>query len=381
MCTYDAIPVHGELVNKNSYCRHLSALGLMSGTSLDGIDIALLSTGGDKVSKFGPTNTVPYSNSLRQQICATLGGSGDIASAEARLTEAHIIAVIDFLSQHNMTSDEIDLIGFHGHTIIHQHLHGKTWQIGDGQHLANQLSIDVIADFRVADMELGGEGAPLAPVFHRAMARNLSKPLCILNIGGVANLTWISTNEMVAFDTGPGNALIDDWMLRHTGHGMDRNGALAATGKIQRIPLKVLLSDLYFDRPAPKSLDRNYFSERATRALAKTNPADGAATLTAFTAQTTSAALKFLPEMPNQLLVCGGGRKNATLMETLQAELKIPVMPVESVGWDGDAMEAQLFAFLAVRSRYGLPISFPTTTGVNRPATGGRLFRAASERT
>jgi len=353
----------------------------MSGTSLDGIDIALLTTDGEKISNFGPTNTVPYSNSLREQIRATLGGIGNVTAAEARLTTAHIIAVRDFLSQHSITSDEVDLIGFHGHTIIHEPLHGKTWQIGEGQRLANELSIDVIADFRAADMELGGEGAPLAPVFHRAIAQNLTTPLCILNIGGVANLTWISAEEMVAFDTGPGNALIDDWMRQHTGQGMDHNGTLAATGQIQGVALKALLSDVYFDRPAPKSLDRNYFSERATRALVKTSPADGAATLTAFTAQATSTALKFLPQLPTQFLVCGGGRKNATLMQTLRAELKTPVMSVESVGWNGDALEAQLFAFLAVRSRYGLPISFPTTTGVSTPTTGGRLFPVAQKKT
>jgi len=367
-------------VNENSHFTPISALGLMSGTSLDGIDIAFLTTDGEKVTNFGPTSTVPYSNSLREQIRATLGGGGDVTAAEAQLTTSHIIAARDFLSQHSIKSDEVDLIGFHGHTIMHDPLHGKTWQIGDGQRLANELSIDVVADFRVADMAHGGEGAPLAPVFHRAMAKNLSTPLCILNIGGVANLTWISAEEMVAFDTGPGNALIDDWMRQHTEQEMDLKGALAATGQIEENALKILLRDVYFDRAVPKSLDRNYFSEHAIRALAKTSPADGAATLTAFTAQATRTALKFLPELPSQVLVCGGGRKNATLMKTLQAELKIPVMPVESVGWNGDAMEAQLFAFLAVRSRYGLPISFPTTTGVSTPTTGGRLFQVAQQR-
>ena len=364
-------------MKENSKFEPLCALGLMSGTSLDGIDIALLVTNGEAVSKFGPTGTMPYSTSLREKIRSTLGGIGDVAGAEEQVTEAHISAVKDFLTQHSINSAEIDLIGFHGHTILHSPLHGKTWQIGNGKRLAQELSIDVIADFRGADIASGGEGAPLAPIFHKALAQNLDLPLCILNIGGVANLTWISEEEaMVAFDTGPGNALIDDWMLQHTGKTMDVNGTLAATGRIDKTALKELLTDPYFGRPAPKSLDRNHFSERATRVLARTNAADHAATLTAFTAQAVLLGLRNLPQPPLQFLVSGGGRKNNTLMKHLQTELKTPVNSVESVGWCGDAMEAQLLAFLSVRSRYGLPISFPTTTGVTTPITGGRFFRA-----
>ena len=364
-------------MKENSKFEPLCALGLMSGTSLDGIDIALLVTNGEAVSKFGPTGTMPYSTSLREKIRSTLGGIGDVAGAEEQVTEAHISAVKDFLTQHSINSAEIDLIGFHGHTILHSPLYGKTWQIGDGKRLAQELSIDVIADFRGADIASGGEGAPLAPIFHKALAQNLDLPLCILNIGGVANLTWISEEEaMVAFDTGPGNALIDDWMLQHTGKTMDVNGTLAATGRIDKTALKELLTDPYFRRPAPKSLDRNHFSERATRVLTRTNAADHVATLTAFTAQAVLLGLRNLPQPPLQFLVSGGGRKNNTLMKHLQTELKTPVNSVESVGWCGDAMEAQLLAFLSVRSRYGLPISFPTTTGVTTPITGGRFFRA-----
>ena len=278
---------------------------------------------------------------------------------------------------HNINSAEIDLIGFHGHTILHSPLYGKTWQIGDGKRLAQELSIDVITDFRGADIASGGEGAPLAPIFHKALAQNLDLPLCILNIGGVANLTWISGDEMVAFDTGPGNALVDDWMLQHTGQEMDAGGTLAATGKIDEMALKELLSDPYFSRPTPKSLDRDHFSDHATTLLAKKTPADGAATLTAFTARAVRLALQEFPKPPRQFLVGGGGRKNDTLMQILHMELGTQVKSVENVGWSGDAMEAQLFAFLAVRSRYRLPLSFPTTTGVASPRTGGRLFRAA----
>jgi len=355
----------------------LCAIGLMSGTSLDGIDIAVLTTNGETVSKFGPTATAPYSRKLREKVRNTLGGIGDTSGAEALVTEAHIVAVRTFLKEHGLNAPEIDLIGFHGHTILHRPLIGKTWQIGDGKRLAQELSIDVVADFREADMEGGGEGAPLAPIFHQSLAHALEHPLCILNIGGVANVTWINQEEMVAFDTGPGNALVDDWMLQHTGQEMDAGGTLAATGKIDEMALKELLSDPYFSRPTPKSLDRDYFSEHAATLLAKKSSADGAATLTAFTARAVRLALQEFPKPPRQFLVCGGGRKNDTLMQILHMELGTQVKSVENVGWRGDAMEAQLFAFLAVRSRYRLPFSFPTTTGVASPRTGGRLFRAA----
>lgn len=354
----------------------LCAIGLMSGTSLDGIDIAVLTTNGETVSKFGPTATAPYSRKLREKVRSTLGGIGDTSGAEALVTEAHIVAVRTFLKEHGLNAPEIDLIGFHGHTILHRPLIGKTWQIGDGKRLAQELSIDVVNDFRGADMEGGGEGAPLAPIFHQSLAHALEHPLCILNIGGVANVTWINQEEMVAFDTGPGNALVDDWMLQHTGQEMDAGGTLAATGKIDQMALKELLSDPYFSRPTPKSLDRDHFSKHAATLLAKKTPADGAATLTAFTARAVRLALQEFPKPPRQFLVCGGGRKNDTLMQTLHRELGTQVKSVENVGWRGDAMEAQLFAFLAVRSRYRLPLSFPTTTGVASPRTGGRLLRA-----
>ena len=355
----------------------LCAIGLMSGTSLDGIDIAVLTTNGEIVSKFGPAATVPYNRKLREKVRSTLGGVGDTSGAEALVTEAHIVAVRTFLTEHGLNAPEIDLIGLHGHTILHRPLIGKTWQIGDGKRLAQELSIDVVADFRGADVEGGGEGAPLAPIFHQSLAHALEHPLCVLNIGGVANVTWINRKEMVAFDTGPGNALIDDWMRQHTGQEMDARGMLAATGQIDEMAVKELLSDPYFSRSAPKSLDRNHFSERAATLLAKKTPADGAATLTTFTARAVRLALQEFPKPPRQFLVCGGGRKNDTLMQTLHMELNTQVKSVESVGWRGDAMEAQLMAFLAVRSRYRLPLSFPTTTGVASPTTGGRLFRAA----
>ena len=360
----------------NTQHTSLYALGLMSGTSLDGIDLALITTDGESVSWFGPTDTIPYSSNVREKVRATLGGVGDTATAELLLTKAHIVAARNFLNIHKLLPSDIDLIGFHGHTIMHTPSNRKTWQIGDGKHLAKELETDVVADFRSADVSKGGEGAPLAPVFHRALAKDLAQPVCVLNVGGVANLTWICGASMIAFDTGPGNALIDDWIRTHTGRPMDFNGTLAAAGQVSMQALSHLLKDPYFEKPAPKSLDRNHFSRHATDLLENISLADGASTLTTFTAESIKRALEIVPRAPKQILVCGGGRKNNTLMVTLQNKVAMPVNPVETVGWSGDAMEAQLVAFLAARSFYQLPLSFPTTTGVSAPTTGGRFFSA-----
>ena len=349
-------------------------MGLMSGTSLDGIDIAVIRTDGEDVTWFGPTDTIAYKKDTREKVRATLGGIGDTLSAEKSLTEAHIVAVRNFLNKSRFPLNDINLIGFHGHTILHSPNNSKTWQIGDAKLMAKELATVVIADFRSTDVSKGGEGAPLAPVFHRSLARNLEHPICVLNIGGVANLTWINGNEILAFDTGPGNALIDDLVHKHTGCSMDFDGLFARKGKVNRQALQSLLKDPYFKRSAPKSLDRNHFSKVAVQVLASSNFYDSAATLTAFTAEAIENGLRIFPHIPKQILVCGGGRKNQTLMQTLQKKSSIPLRAVEKVGWSGDDMEAQLIAFLAVRSFYGLPISFPTTTGVPSPTTGGSTF-------
>jgi anhydro-N-acetylmuramic acid kinase len=353
----------------------LRAIGLMSGTSLDGIDAALITTDGEKIEATGQALTLPYEHELRERLRHVLGRDKDDAETQeiARdLGLAHAVAVNELLSRASRAAKDIDVVGFHGHTILHRPETRLTRQIGDAQLLADRTGIPVVADFRSADVAAGGEGAPLAPLFHAALAKPLRKPLAVLNLGGVGNVTWIGADgTILAFDTGPGNALIDDWMRHHTKRAYDEDGKFAARGTADADAVAALLSHPYFDRKPPKSLDRDAFGEEALDDIA---PEDGAATLTAFTAAAVAKARTFFPKPVERWLVCGGGRHNATLMDILREALDAPVDPVEAVGWNGDALEAQAFGFLAVRSLYGLPLSLPTTTGVPKPLTGGRLF-------
>lgn len=351
----------------------LRTIGLMSGTSLDGVDAAWLETDGERIGRFGPTLTLPYDDRLRTNLRRILDHAPSLAPddrrlkyAVARLTEYHIKAV-------QALDVPADLIGFHGQTILHQPDRRRTWQVGDAAELAWRAGIRVAHDFRSADVAAGGQGAPLVPVYHAALARDLPKPLAVLNIGGVANVTWIGADgTLLAFDTGPGNGPLDDWVTRHTGRAFDRDGALARAGRVDSAVLGRLLAHPYFARPAPKSLDRLEFAQTlAASGLDGLSPADGAATLVAFTAGAVAAAR--FPDPPVRWLVCGGGRRNAAMMATLRAGLGVPVEPVERVGWDGDALEAQCFGFLAARVAAGLPLSFPGTTGVDRPMTGGAI--------
>jgi anhydro-N-acetylmuramic acid kinase len=353
-------------------------IGLMSGTSLDGVDAAWLETDGETVTAFGPSLTIPYDPALRSDLRAILDlapgmaqGDARLSSAEARLTEYHIQAV-------KALERPADLIGFHGQTILHQPDRRRTWQIGDPARLARETGVTVAYDFRSADVAAGGEGAPLAPALHAALSRDLERPLAVLNIGGVANVTWIGDSggggdaAMLAFDTGPGNGPLDDWVTRHTGQAFDRDGVLARSGKVDTTVLGRLLSHPYFVRPAPKSLDRLDFSRSlAASGLDALALADGAATLVAFTAASIAAAT--FPTQPRRWLVTGGGRHNPAIMLALRAALGVPVEPVETVGWNGDVLEAQCFGFLAARVTRGLPLSFPGTTGVPAPTRGGQI--------
>jgi anhydro-N-acetylmuramic acid kinase len=343
----------------------------MSGTSLDGIDVAMIETDGGERVLPGPSLTIPYSAAFRERLRSVLGGVGPVAEVEDELTRLHAKAVGEFLRCHPATP--LDLVGFHGHTILHRPADRRTWQLGDGALLARLLGLDVIADFRSADVAAGGEGAPLAPLFHAALAAGLPKPLAVLNIGGVANVSWIGASaEVLAFDTGPGNALIDDWVRRHTGAAADLDGALARAGRASAAHVARYLVDPYFARRPPKSLDRDDFHGFAPEGLSL---ADGAATLTEMTAAGVAAAARHFPAPAREWLICGGGRHNRALIAALETRLRAPVRPVEAVGWDGDALEAQAFAYLAVRSLHGLPLSLPSTTGVAHPTCGGRLFR------
>ena len=342
----------------------------MSGTSLDGIDLAMIETDGEERVVPGPSLTISYQAGFRERLRSVLGGVGPVAEVEQELTGLHAAAVKQFLGSHPGT--DIDIVGFPGHTILHRPAERRTWQLGDGALLAQLLRIDVVADFRTADVVAGGQGAPLAPLFHAAVTATLPKPLAIVNIGGVANVTWIGEGaEILAFDTGPGNALIDDWMRQHTGAGADIGGTAARAGHPSAAHVVRFLAASFFERPPPKSLDRDDFREVVPKDLSFE---DGAATLTEMTAAAVAAAVHYFPRPSRRWLVCGGGRCNPVLMEALGRRLGTTVCPVEAVGWDGDAVEAQAFAYLAVRSVRGLPTSLPSTTGVPWPISGGRLF-------
>jgi anhydro-N-acetylmuramic acid kinase len=353
------------------------ALGLMSGTSCDGIDAALLRTDGRRQVIVGPALTEPYPEDFRRQLRGVLGGQGPVAEVAMELTRRHAEAVLRLLNEAGVEPSAVRVLGFHGQTILHEPDKGRTWQIGDGALLARLTGIDTVSDFRSTDVAAGGQGAPFVPLYHQALAGSLERPLAVLNIGGVANVTYIGDDDdtLLAFDTGPGNALIDDWALRHTGRAVDEGGRLAAAGRIDAKALAALLAHPYFELPGPKSLDRDAFDPGI---LAGLDPADGAATLVAFSAAAVVRACALLPERPGRWLVTGGGRHNPTMMAALRGALDVPVEPVERAGWDGDAMEAQAFGYLAVRSLAGLPLSLPGTTGVPRPMTGGRFDRAAA---
>lgn len=355
------------------------AVGLMSGTSLDGIDAALIETDGAGHIRPVAFRSDPYSVQAREQLreAAALALSFErprpspaILAAEDMLTRRHILAVRQLLTAADVPAERIDVIGFHGQTIAHRPDRGWTWQIGDGAAMAAALGVRVVNDLRSADVAAGGQGAPLLPVYHRALTAGMEGPVAVLNLGGVGNITWLGAGEtdVIAFDTGPGNGLIDDWMLAETGSPYDAHGAFAARGTVDRTVFDTMLDNDWFDAPPPKSLDRADFTIQPARGL---SAADGAATLTAFTAGTVALALRHLPQRPKRLIVAGGGRLNPTLMRMLAGATGIAVEPIEALGWNGDATEAEGFAYMAVRALKGEPISFPGTTGVPAPMTGG----------
>jgi anhydro-N-acetylmuramic acid kinase len=369
----------------------LNAIGLMSGTSLDGVDAAILRTDGVRVIEPGPSSFLPYSRDLkifiRRAIKAALEGreaAADIGKAAAEVTNAHVEAVAMLLDKAGVKRTQIDVIGFHGQTILHRPRRGpdsvgRSWQIGDARLLAEETRIDVVSDFRGADIAEGGEGAPLAPVYHAALARALARPhpVAVLNVGGVANITFApqtdSDLDIVAFDCGPGNGLIDQWTELKTGAAMDEGGALAREGQVHSDLLRMMLLNPFIRRRPPKSLDRYDFKLDPVLAL---SAADGAATLTAFTAACVRASVAHLPSPPGEWIVAGGGRRNPSLMTALQKALEAPVVAAEDAGWRGDDLEAECFAFLAVRSLKRLPLTFPRTTRAPRPLSGGVHWRA-----
>ncbi|MGF1657867.1 MAG: anhydro-N-acetylmuramic acid kinase [Rubrimonas sp.] len=373
--------------------RPVWALGLMSGTSMDGVDAAFLLGDGETVTAFGPSGFFPYDRrELRALMLGAQAAQGAptaqlrdalrwplaVRAAAATATEAHARAVERLLAAHP-AQPRPALIGFHGQTLVHRPAEGFTLQVGAPARLAARLGAATMGDFRAADMAAGGQGAPLVPVFHQALARRLglSEAVAVLNIGGVANVTYVdlANGALLAFDTGPGNALLNDWMAASRGAAFDEGGTAALAGRADAALVARWLADPFFAAPPPKSLDRDRF-KRALDDCAGLSVEDGAATLALYTVESVAAALRLMPSPPARWLVCGGGRRNAALMQGLRRRINAPVAPVEDVGLDGDMLEAQAFAHLAIRGARGLPTTFPATTGCSAPTVGGRLHGA-----
>ena len=367
----------------------MRVLGFMSGTSLDAVDIAILDTDGETIQGFGPSGERKLTPETRILVLEATEAAkrwargapepAVFAAASRAVAEEHLAAARDFLAAHGLTAADLDLAGFHGQTVLHERPTkdriGRTVQLGDGAVLARGLGVPVAFDFRTADVAAGGEGAPLAPIYHAARARasGLEPPVAILNLGGVANITLIpSSGELHAFDTGPANGMIDLWVQAKTDLRFDPDGRFARAGRVDETALASLLNHPYFAAEGPKSLDRYDFALTPVEHLSLE---DGAATLTAFTAETVGMAVRGAKEQPTMLIASGGGRLNPALMEAIAARAGVPVTSAEALGWRGDAIEAEAFAYLAARTKRGLPISFPGTTGVAAPMTGGRIVQ------
>ncbi len=360
----------------------MRAIGLMSGTSMDAIDVAFIETDGQDHVVRGPGLTLPYAASDRRILAHAMAAAQAckhrddrpeaLQIAEDLVTRMHGAAVSAFLAQYGYERSSIDVIGFHGQTVLHRPEAALTLQLGDGRQLSQLTGIPVVYDLRAADVAAGGQGAPLVPVYHQALVAKLpQRPIAVVNIGGVANVTYVGREgEMLAFDTGPGNALIDDWMMRREGVQFDQNGEYAAQGTVNADVLRLCLSHAFFSQSPPKSLDRNAFVWDSIEWM---SIADGAATLTAFSAESIAKAREHFPEQPELWVICGGGRKSKTLMSMLAGRVENAVVPSEAVGLDGDMIEAEAWGYLAVRSLRGLPITYPGTTGVAVPTTGGVL--------
>ncbi|MBM7067726.1 anhydro-N-acetylmuramic acid kinase [Actibacterium sp. 188UL27-1] len=355
----------------------MRVLGAMSGTSLDGVDAAVIETDGTAILAFGPSRFRAYTGEEQAVLRAALGrwpGAPGVAEAAQVVEAAHAEVLGDFT--------DIDLVAFHGQTLAHDPAAGRTHQAGDGAALARRLGVPVAWDFRSADVAAGGQGAPLSPAYHFALAkwRGLTAPVAFLNLGGVGNLTWLDPRRdmaadpgaILAFDTGPANAPINDAMMARRGDPFDRDGILAARGKVQAEVLAQFLTHPYFAAPPPKSLDRDDFRDLG-QAVSHLSDADAVATLAAAAAAGVAQGVDHFPAPVERVLVTGGGRRNPVLMAMIADHLACPVEPVEAEALDGDMLEAQAFAYLAARTKLGLPISFPATTGIDHPLSGGSI--------
>lgn len=369
----------------------MTAIGLMSGTSMDGIDVAMIQSDGASRVERGPFLSVPYSPSFRRRLEQALEIAvaiktreerpGELSTIERDLTDLHAEAVAQFLSGNGLDSASVDIIGFHGQTVLHRPEQGMTVQLGDGQRLADRLGMPVVHDMRAADMRAGGEGAPLAPAYHGALARGLDQewPVAFVNIGGISNITSVDADGALhAFDTGPGNALIDQWVALKAGIPFDQGGAIASEGVVLRPMVDGYLSASFFEDRGRRSLDRNDFRppDPASASLE-----DGARSLARLTAEAIVKSAEGLAQYPKTWIVCGGGRLNTMIMGDLADVTAVRhgrVLAAEDVGLDGDAMEAEAWAYLAIRSRKELPLTWPGTTGCRKPTRGGILAKPAS---
>lgn len=360
--------------------RPLTALGLMSGTSLDGVDAALLVTDGVDIFEKGAGLCRPYDMDMRAELKSVMGDQAQpdgerVKEVERKMTLFHAQVVEELLDSAGIDAHDVDIIGFHGQTIYNRPDEHVIVQIGDGDLLAKQTGIPVVNRFHTADMQNGGQGGPLLTSYHAALTAKVEKPVAVLNIGGVANVTWIGENgEMTAFDTGPGNVLIDEWCMRKCGMNFDFDGNLAASGAADEKIVSALMRKSYFKKKPPKSADRSDF-DWALEHLGGASAADGAATLTAFSAAAAVQSAQFFPSAPKKWILCGGGANNPTLVRLIKQGLKANVCVASEMKWDVDLLEAQGIAFLAVRCLFGLPLSFPATTGVPHSMCGGMLHK------
>lgn len=353
------------------------AIGLMSGTSLDGVDAALLRTDGETIAEVGAHLVVPYTDALRQRLRAATRNQEKLAPLERELTLKHAEAVMALLDKTDMRTQDIEVIGFHGQTVQHAPKDGISWQIGDGSLLAERTGIAVVNDFRRRDVAAGGQGAPLVPVYHAALCEylELETPVAFLNLGGISNVTYLGADGTIcAFDCGPANGLLNEWMMERAGRAMDEDGRSARAGKVHNAALETWLAHPYFAAKPPKSLDRHSFN---LDPVWHYNLEDGAATLAAFAAAAVEAALRHLPEVPREWILCGGGVHNPTLVDALRVRLG-KVRSVSEAGGCADSLEAQAFAYLAMRHLRGLPTSLPSTTGASRAVVGGAFYPRAS---
>ena len=364
-----------------------TALGLMSGTSVDGIDIATLITDGKTKIKLGPSEYYPFSKSFSTKIKSVFKTKLNVEKSrkqkriveiENEFTHLNLIAINKFLKKNKINKKKIDVIGFHGQTISHNPSNGYSWQIGNSQKLANLLNIKVVSNFRENDIKNGGQGAPLTPIFHYYLTKKIKKKICFINLGGISNVTYFNhriktgLNNMVAFDAGPCCSLIDDWISKNSNKKFDNFGSLARKGNIKKKIIHDFLRKSYFSKLPPKSLDRSFFSLSLLRKL---NIEDGAATLNYLVAESLLKAFYYFPNNPELCILSGGGRLNKFLVELISNKLKKPrVLLAEKYNWNGDSIEAHAFAYLSVRKLLNLPITFPKTTGVKKPLTAGQIF-------